>query len=182
MSLSIKGITRDKLGKELAAKLRKKGFLPAVVYGKNLKDNIHISLNYLEFEKLLHKVGRNKLFELILDNGQKLTVFVKDLQIHPLNRTINHIDLQSVVGDEEVVVNVPVEFVGTPKGAKVGGVFRRSLWSMKIKVKASQIPDSIKVDISDLDVGDTLVVYKVKDKIPYRIMLHDNTLIAGVYK
>lgn len=182
MSLSIKGIIRDKLGKEATAKIRAKGLLPAVVYGKNLKENLHIALNYLEFEKLLHKVGRNNLFELVLDNGQKLNVFVKDIQIHPVKRTILHVDLQSVVGDEEVIVSVPIEFVGIAKGTKAGGVFRRALWSLKIKVKANQIPSSIKIDISDLDVNDTLVVYKIRDKVPYRIINHDNTLIAGVYK
>lgn len=182
MSLSINATVRSKLGKESTAKVRAQGLLPAVVYGRNLKENLHISLSYIEFEKLLHKVGRNKLFELVLDNGQKLKVFVKDIQIDPIKRTILHVDLQSVAGDEEVVVSVPIEFVGVPKGTKVGGVFRRALWNLKIKVKANEIPSSIKIDVSDLDVDDTLVVYKIKDKVPYRIVNHDNTLIAGVYK
>ncbi|MGC8766587.1 MAG: 50S ribosomal protein L25 [Brevinematia bacterium] len=181
MDLSIKGYTRDKLGKESAADLRDQGYLPAVVYGKNLESNLHIYLSYHDFEKLLHKVGRNKLFKLDLGDNV-LTVFVKDLQIHPVKRTISHVDLQSVSGDEEVSVVVPVEFIGVAKGSKLGGAFRRAVWNLKIKVKANQIPESIKLDISDLDIGDTLVVYKIRDKVPYRILNHDNTLIAGVYK
>ncbi len=180
--ISIKGFTREKLGKEAVSKLRSKGFLPGVVYGKNLKNNLHVYFNYLEFEKLIHKVGKNKLFELNLDNGQKLVTFVKDIQIDPLKRNMIHVDLQSVLGDEEVTVSVPIEFTGVAKGTKVGGVFRRALWSLKIKVKANEIPEVIKIDISDLDVGDTLVIYKIKDKIPYKVLNHENTVIAGVYK
>ncbi|MCX8029802.1 MAG: 50S ribosomal protein L25 [Brevinematales bacterium] len=182
MGLGIKGIVRNKLGKEDALKGRSKGLIPGVIYGKNLKENLHIYLNYLEFEKLLHKVGRNKLFEIELDDGQKYQVFVKDLQIHPTKRTINHVDLQSVEKDEEVVVSVPIEFVGTPKGSRAGGIFRRALWSLKLKVKSTEIPDSVKIDVSNLDIGDTLVIFKIKDKVPYRIMNHENTLVAGVYK
>ncbi|MCS7298425.1 MAG: 50S ribosomal protein L25 [Spirochaetia bacterium] len=181
MTLSIKGFIRDNLGKESSSKIRKKGFLPAVIYGKGIEKNIHIYLDQHEFEKLLHKTGRNKIFEVELNNGSKFNVFVKDLQIHPLNRNIIHADLQSVNKDEEVVVSVPIEFVGVSKGTRVGGVFRKSLWSLKIKVKANQIPETIKIDVSDLDIGDTIVVYKVKDKIPYKIVNHDNTIIAGVY-
>lgn len=181
MTLSIKGFVRDRVGKESSSKIRKKGFLPAVIYGKGIEKNIHVYFDQREFEKLLHKVGRNKIFEVELDNGSRFNVFVKDLQIHPLKRNIIHADLQSVNKDEEVVVSVPIEFVGVAKGTKVGGVFRQSLWSLKIKVKADQIPETIKIDVSDLDVGDTIVVYKVRDKIPYRILNHDNTVIAGVY-
>lgn len=181
MDLSIKGYLRDKVGKESTAKLRQEGYLPVVVYGKNLETNLHVYVSYHEFEKLLHRVGRNKLFKLDLGN-KVLTVFVKDIQIHPIKRTINHIDLQSVSGDEEVSVLVPVEFVGVAKGSKVGGTFRRAVWNLKLKVKANEIPESVKIDVSDLDIGDTLVVYKIKDRIPYRILNHDNTLIAGVYK
>ncbi|MEN2998850.1 MAG: 50S ribosomal protein L25 [Brevinematia bacterium] len=182
METSIKATVRDKLGKESTRKLREKGLLPCVIYGKGLKENIHVVVDYLEFEKLLHKVGKNRLFEVELDTGKKLKAFVKEVQIHPLKRTISHVDLQYVTGDEEVVVSVPIEFVGTAKGVKVGGTFRKGLWSLKVKVKAKEIPQSIKIDISDMDVGDTLVVYKIKDKIPYRIMDHENTFIAGVYK
>ncbi|MFN4245279.1 MAG: 50S ribosomal protein L25 [Brevinematia bacterium] len=182
MDLSIKCFVRDKLGKESVSKLRAKGFLPGVIYGKNLNNNLHVYFNYLDFEKLLHKVGKNKLFRVILDDGQSLTVFVKDVQIDPIKRSLIHVDLQSVLGDEEVIVSVPIEFTGIAKGAKVGGVFRRLLWSLKVKVKAKEIPDVIKIDVSDLGVGDTLVIFKIKDKIPYRILNHDNTVIAGVYK
>lgn len=181
MNISIKGFLRDKLGKEASSKIRRNGFLPAVIYGRGIEKNIHIYLDQHEFEKILHKVGRNKIFEVELENGNKFNVFVKDIQIHPLSRNIIHIDLQSVRKDEEVVVDVPIEFVGVAKGTKVGGTFRRSLWSLKVKVKANQIPETIKIDISDLDVGDTIVVYKIRDKLPYRIVNHDNTLIAGVY-
>lgn len=181
MALSIKGFLRDNLGKEASSKIRKKGFLPAVIYGKGIEKNIHIYLDQHEFEKLLHKTGKNKIFEVELENGNKFNVFVKDLQMHPLSRDIIHVDLQSVNKDEDVVVDVPIEFVGVAKGTRVGGTFRKSLWSLKVRVKADQIPETIKIDISDLDVGDTIVVYKIRDKVPYRIVNHDNTLIAGVY-
>jgi large subunit ribosomal protein L25 len=99
-----------------------------------------------------------------------------------LKRTISHVDLQSVARGEEVSVLVPIEFVGVAKGSKMGGAFRRALWNLKVRVKSDEIPGSIKIDISDLDIGDALVVYKIKDKVPYKILNHDNTLIAGVYK
>lgn len=182
MSLSIKAFIRNKVGKEAAAKLRKKGFLPGVIYGRNLKTNLNVYFNYSEFEKLLHKVGRNRIFEVMLESGEKFQVFVKDLQIDPLKRTPIHVDLQNITKDEEVVVNVPIELVGVAKGSKAGGVLRRSLWSLKIKVKASEIPETVKIDVSDLGIGDTIVVFKIKDKFPFRILNHENTPIVGVYK
>ncbi len=180
MSLVLEAKLRDKTGKEICKKLRKNGLIPCVIYGKG-KENVFISLHRGEFEKLLHQVGTNKVFTVKVED-KSYEVIVKEVQINPITREIVHVDLQDISGSEKVAVKVPIEFVGTPKGAKVGGVLRKSAWNLKILVDPKQIPDSIKIDVSDLDIGDTLVVYKIKDKIPYRILNHDNYLLAGVYK
>jgi large subunit ribosomal protein L25 len=180
MSLVLEAKLRDKTGKESCKKLRKNGLIPAVIYGKG-KENVFVSLPRGEFEKALHHVGTNKVFTVKVE-GKSYEVIVKEVQINPVTREITHVDLQDISGSDKIAVKVPIEFVGIPKGANVGGVLRKAAWNLKILVDPRQIPDSIKIDVSYLDVGDTLVVYKIKDKIPYRILNHDNYLLAGVYK
>jgi len=180
MSLLLEAKLRDKTGKEICKKLRKNGLIPAVIYGKS-KENVFISLPKGEFEKILHHVGTNKVFTVKVED-KSYEVIVKEVQVNPVTREIIHVDLQDISGSDKVVVKVPIEFVGTPKGSKSGGVLRKAAWNLKILVDPKQIPDSVKIDVSDLDVGDTLVVYKIKDKVPYRILNHDNYLLAGVYK
>jgi large subunit ribosomal protein L25 len=179
MNVVLEGKVRDKLGKESSSKLRRLGLIPGVVYGKN-KTNAFVLVEKGVFERTLHKVGTNKVFSLKVGDAS-YEVIIKEIQIDPLTREVIHVDFQDISESNEVLVKVPLEFVGTPKGAKVGGVLRKSAWNLRILVNPKQIPDSIKIDVSDLDVGDTLVVYKIKDKVPYRIVDHDNCVLAGIY-
>ncbi len=172
---------RDKTGKEFAIKLRHKGYVPGVVYGKGIS-NIHIFFELGAFEKVIHHTGKNRVFKLELDNGNSYNVIIKDVQIHPTKRIPIHVDFIAVNPEDEVVVEVPVEFVGIPKGVRVGGFIRRGVWSLKIKTKVKDIPEVIRIDISSLDVGDVLAVYKVRETLPYKIVAHENTFLVGVYK
>lgn len=169
---------REKTGKSEAKKIRHKDYIPVELYGKNIP-NKHLMVNYEDFEHIFKTHRTNRPFTLKIDN-EEYKVVIKDFQIHPITRKFIHADLQVVKDDEDILVKVPVEFVGTPVGLAKGGIVRRYAWEVRIKVKGKDIPDTLKVDISNLDIDDILTVGDIRGKVNYRIEEPDELLLVGV--
>ncbi|HLV09422.1 MAG TPA: 50S ribosomal protein L25 [Halanaerobiales bacterium] len=159
---SVKVETREGSGKGVARQLRRKGLLPGVVYGKK-RDPQPLIVNP---EDLKRKMGGNAIFELELD-GDKETVMVKDLQRDPVSGALLHIDFLHITMDEKITVSVPINLTGEPFGVKEGGVMQQLLREISIQSLPLDIPDELELDISELDLGDSLLVgdFDVPEKI-----------------
>ena len=151
--------TRKEKGKEVAKKLRREGMLPAVVYGHKT-DPIPLTL---ELKQLISLLGggksESKLINLSVEgNGgpSEKTVMIKELQIDPLTRHYLHIDFFEVSMDEEVTLSLPIELTGDAAGVEMGGVLQQVRRELEIKCLPSQIPESISVDVSALNIGDSI--------------------------
>ncbi len=151
---------RNKTGKENAKKLRAKNLIPTVVYGKDVAP-VHCAVPKLQVEKL-RKVNRNTLIDLKLSNSDSHTVIVRDAQKHPISHEYEHLDLQAVHMDKPVRVDVELEFVGTPIGKKSGGVFTSMCKQVKIQCLPGKIPNVIKLNIDNLDAGQSLHVSDIQ--------------------
>ncbi|MBW8038748.1 MAG: 50S ribosomal protein L25 [Planctomycetes bacterium] len=143
---------RENTGSKAAAKERKKGRIPAIVYGHK-KEPVAISLDAHNLVETLHH-GHRLMDVQIGKKSQKM--LVKDLQYDYLGKDIIHVDLMRVDITETVKVTVPIELKGKAKGTLEGGVISEHTDHLEIECLAADIPESIVVSVADMDVGDTL--------------------------
>lgn len=149
---------RDGRGKSVTRKLRAQGKVPGVVYGAGI-DPTPIVVEDLSLAKAL-RGGANALIDLV---GAKALegkpVLLKDVQRDPLSRRVVHCDLYAVNLKARLDVEVPLHFVGTPRGVALdGGVMEPLLRTLEVSCMPLAIPESIDVDVSSLGIGDALHV------------------------
>ncbi len=159
--VEIEASIRNETGKGVARKLRRSGRIPGVIYGSKTEP-IPLSVNMFEFNRLLFLAkGEQMLITMnIKDNGnsiQKLAM-IKDLQLHPVNDQVQHIDFYEIFMDEPVTVEVPIAAKGKAKGVDEGGTMEFLQRTVEVSCLPMAIPNVIEVDVSDLGIGDALHV------------------------
>jgi len=149
---------RDKTGKEYARKLRKKGALAAILYGPHLKRSLPLEVGEEELRGFLsHLLKGEKVITLDIINEKKnkeREVIIKDVQRNWVKGSLQHIDFYEITRGEEITTTVPLSFVGKAKGEKMGGVVEHLLREVKIECLPRNIPSTIEIDVSSLDIGD----------------------------
>ncbi len=149
---------RQKTGKGAARSLRRKGKIPAVVYGKTI-DPQPLTV---DLEGIQNKLNSNAIFNLkIIDkdeNQREEIAMVKDYQKDVIKGKIIHVDFQKISMDEKISIEVPIKLIGDAKGVQEGGVLQQLMREVAIEVLPENIPDELELDISELDVGDSLQV------------------------
>ena len=150
-------------GSSNAGRLRTTGRIPAVLYGHGIEP-LSLSVDGRELRSALHHdAGINALLNLKLSDGGTHLALTKDIQRHPVRNTVVHVDFLVVSADEEVVTDVPITLVGDATLVlREGGVVDQSLTTLSIRSKATEIPNGIEIDISELKVGDAVRVGDVK--------------------
>jgi len=160
MIFKIDAVQRTTENKADLKKLRKDGFIPAVVYGPG-NEPVKITLNKADFMKL-YKKGLNELvFYEIKLAGKEYHSLLKERQIHPVSREILHVDFMVIPPHQSIEVDVPIKFIGTPIGTKTGGIMDVVHRTLRIQCVEDEIPDDIEVDISHLIVGEALHVRQI---------------------
>ncbi len=147
---------KRKSDKTTVKKLRAEGKVPAVLYGKTIQP-LSISIDRRQFEQAVKTTaGMNVMIDLSVENADSGLAFIRDYQADPFKREFKHIDFQAISLDETLEIEVPIVLTGAAKGVKEGGVLVQERHSIDIKAKPNDIPDKITIDISGLDVGDTI--------------------------
>lgn len=156
-TVSLKAEARDRAGKGTARATRREGNVPAVIYGAGQSPTM-ISLNERELMKLMHKPGFFTHLYRIAANGRNELALARDLQQHPVTDRPLHVDFLRVSNDTVVTLEVPVEFTGqeTSPGLKAGGVLNIVAHTLTVHCSASDIPESIVVDVSKAELQDTI--------------------------
>jgi large subunit ribosomal protein L25 len=160
---------RTTSGTSAAKKLRAAGKVPGVCYGASPAGRIDptpIEVDVKALRAALDPVRRqNTVIELtIAGNGsgsQQLHALVKDYQLDAIRREITHVDLLAIDPNKEVRAEVPLDFVGKPKGAIDGGQLRIVLRHLEVRAKPSEIPVKLPVDVSELEIGDVIHVSSI---------------------
>ena len=172
-------VTKRKAGsRSMLSKIRNSGGIPANVYGYRT-DATPISVDTTSFIKGIQAHGQNAMFKLNLE-GQTVNVVISEIQRCALKGNIKHVDFHAINMSEELEVDVPIVIIGESIGAKEGGVLNLPNRELKIKVKPSQIPESIEIDVSALNVGDTIALGDVRDKIGFEVLQEDDFTLATV--
>lgn len=147
-------------GKGAAGRIRAKEMVPGIFYTKS-GDNIMVQMPVLPLEKLYEQVGHTGVFNLEIDSEDGAAthpVLIWQVQRHPYKNSFLHIDFYGVDLDSEVKVDVPVEYVGTAKGVKLGGVLETYREFVRLGSKPLDMPQKITVDVSGMNIGDTISV------------------------
>lgn len=165
--IELKIVSREESGKEFSRKLRTKGFVPAVIYGKG-KKSTSISIDPASLKKaLVQGGGINTLLSLIEEGSKnpKRTVIVKDIQKHPVTFHYSHIDFYELDLKKTVTVKVPLHFTGKAEGLQQGGIVQPVLREVDIKCLPQNIPTNIDVDVTPLKIGDSLHLSDIKNML-----------------
>ncbi|HLZ66084.1 MAG TPA: 50S ribosomal protein L25/general stress protein Ctc [Aliidongia sp.] len=154
---------RDRAGKGAARATRRAGRIPAVIYGDK-KEPVMISLDPKEFGRQLHRAGFfSHLFDISID-GTKHRTLPRDVQLHPVTDEPLHVDFVRVSAHTKTHVNVPVHFENqaASPGLKRGGVLNIVRHDIELVVAADSIPERIDVDLTGLDIGDSVHISAIK--------------------
>jgi len=156
---------RGSSGKGAARKLRAQGKVPGVCYGASESGRIEplpITVDVKQLRGALDPVRkRNTVISLTIEGGaaaRTLHALVKDVQVDLLRHDVTHVDLLAIDPNKEVRADVPIEFIGKPKGAIDGGQLRIVLRALGVRAKPSDIPVKLSVDVSPLEIGDVIHV------------------------
>lgn len=149
---------RSGTGKSVTRKLRAAGQIPAVLYGRG-KAGRCVSVDPGALEAVLRASGSgmNTLIDLQL-GGETTVVLVKELQREPIRGAYLHADLYEVDLQQKIEVSVPLNFVGRAPGVEMGGILDHPLREVSLECLPRAIPDSIEVDVSQLELGDSIHV------------------------
>jgi large subunit ribosomal protein L25 len=148
-----------------AKKLRSTGRIPAIIYGRQAKPQI-LEVDSKEMEDLIHhSVSENLLVDLAVkdDTRPKRLALVQEVQHHPLNGKVLHVDFHEIAETEKVTISIPVETTGEAEGVKTeGGVLEHVLFKIKARGLAKDIPEFITVDVSHLKIGEAIHLGEIK--------------------
>lgn len=144
-------------GRKAADALRDSMRVPCVIYGPEVEENVHFSIDELEFEKVLGESQR-QILNIKID-GEEYRTLLKEVEFHPLTDRPVHADFYVLADDHKVTLSVPIKLEGTPVGVTEGGgrIFQ-PMHILRIRVTPDLIPGAYTVDISELQIGDSLHV------------------------
>ncbi|MFO6498687.1 MULTISPECIES: 50S ribosomal protein L25/general stress protein Ctc [Bacillus] len=159
-------------------RIRQSGYVPGVIYGRNL-ENKSVALDSIELLKILRAEGKNTIINLDI-NGDQHSVMVTELQTDPLKDSIVHADFKVVDMEAEIEATVPVNLTGEAEGIKQGGVLQQPLYELSVTAKPKNIPQTIDVDISSLEVNDVLTVGDIPSKGDYSYNHEPGEVVASI--
>jgi len=178
---SLTARVREGAGKGSARRLRAKGLVPAIVYGRHLEAPVHIAVDPVEVKKAITTPHRlNTLLSLKLDGQPERLVLLKDYQQDPVSREMLHADFIDVRENEQVKVNVPLVLTGRPVGVTEGGILSQSRRDLEVYALPAAIPEKIEADVSALKIAQSLHINDVKLPEGVRVKTQVNYTIAVV--
>ena len=148
---------RSETGKGAARRIRAAGQVPAVLYGKD-QDSIALTIDAQEAGHLFHSISvENTIVNVkIEDEAEEMETLVREIQMHPFRPDIVHVDFYRIQRGVVIEVDVPVKYVGAPEGVKHGGILDVILHEIRVKCIPSKIPETIEVDVSGLEIGESI--------------------------
>lgn len=164
-TIKLKAEARTESGKGFARKLRGEGFVPAIFYGYKVEP-IMLKVGSSDLIKLIEKERSEASFiKLSIKDGSKKTEkisVIKDIQIDTIKRKPIHADFYEIKMDREVNLDLPIILIGEPAGVEAGGELQQVKRDLKVSGLPSAIPEAVELDISNLEIGDSIKVGDVE--------------------
>lgn len=179
---TIKAEIREMRGKNDARRLRAAGKVPVSIYGGE-GEAIAATANLSDLAAIIRsRTGVSSIFKIAIDGMDETEVMFHDRQIDPLRGRMIHADLKRIVRGQKLVISVPLELTGEPVGVtENGGLLDHVMHEVEIRCRPSQIPESIKADVSHLHVNEVLHIgdIKIDENIEF---VADSKLVVATVK
>ena len=177
-SVPLKAFPRTQVRRGEVKKLRANGRVPATIYGRQAKPQ-NLEVNAREIGELIkHSVSENLLVDLSVENDAraKRLALVQEIQHHPVDGNLLHVDFHEVAENEKLTVSVPVETTGEAAGVKNGGgVLGHVLHKLKVRCLPKDLPEQITLDVTALEIGKSIHIGEIKPPTGVEI-IGDKTL------
>jgi large subunit ribosomal protein L25 len=154
---SLDARARDGSGKGFNRKLRASGRIPAVMYGHG-DETRSVSVDAHELERLFAHIHVESTVIDIAVDGAPIKALVREVQRDVVRDKVLHVDFYLIHAGEHVTVEIPLRIIGNAPGVRIGGLLQQSLDALEIRCLPDSIPDTIEVDISSLQIGDSVHV------------------------
>lgn len=182
--IALAGSLREGIGKEAAKKIRAAGSTPAVLYGHGMSESVNLQLDPKVLNKALENPKKaNALMSVDLgsDAGSH-TVLVREVQRHPVKRTILHVDLVVPDLEKNITATVPLRFIGKSVGVSMGGRLRTPYREVNVSARPADIPVDIEVDITPLDMGDLIKASELNAGENVSVVYDEDFVVVKVLK
>ncbi len=180
-SVTVEATARSDRGKNNARRLRRRGLIPAVLYGEG-KDAVSLSLNARHIDQILHSTtGHNTIFQVAVDTGERQAAMLVDWQWDPLRGDLLHVDLKRIDLERKLRALVPLVTRGDAKGVKTqGGLLEVVTREVEVECLPKDIPDHIVVDVTELDVGKSIRARDIPLTDAYRVTSDPDKVLVHV--
>lgn len=179
MAVILKATQREDLTLSATKKVRSTGGIPAIIYGKG-KEAVAVSVDYLELIKTIRDEGRHAVISLEVEGGKTSDVMLHEYQVHPVKGHVTHADFYKIDMDAEMDVSVPLRIEGEAVGTKEGGILQQPLFELEVRATPREIPEEISIDVSELDIGDSLTIANLPTSETYTVLHEEDETIAIV--
>lgn len=180
---TLKAKTRTLGSGSIKTNMRLEGGVPSVLYGEN-KEALPIEVNAKAVEKLLRAEGSSFIvLQLDFEDTPEYStpVLLKEIQRHPVKDSLLHMDFMRIRLDERIQLPVPVVLLGRAKGVIDGGLIDQQLREVQIECLAAEVPDQLEVDITDLDIGETVHVANLVVPAGVTVLTEEDYAIASIH-
>ena len=175
-SIKIKSLIREVTGRKSTNSVRKDGNVPCVLYGGD--DVLHFTASEIGFKDLVYTAAAHTV---VLDFGdKKKNAVLQDIQFHPVSDKIIHADFYELHDDKPVTMDIPIELSGSAPGVQNGGgILTSNKRKLRVRALPGNLPDSLNIDISKLELGDKLYTSQLEDE-KFELLHPENTVICQV--
>ncbi len=181
--IELKTKIRTTTGNGPARRLRMSGQIPAVLYGPKTEP-VLLAVNNSDLELVFKKggIGQVILNLIIQKNGEKTNrpAMIKELQTHPVTRNFIHVDFYEIKMDQKISAKIPVITTGKAKGVELGGILQIIRRELEVECLPLAVPESIVIDITDLDIGDSIHVGGIRLEGEIEFLEEDDYTVVTV--
>ncbi|MBM7614700.1 50S ribosomal protein L25 [Alkaliphilus hydrothermalis] len=174
---SITSEVRNNVGKNESHRVRFDGYVPSVIYGRNM-NTVPIKIDKRELQSLLRNHGENGIIQVEM-GGENHTVLIKEVQRDPVTKEIIHLDLQQVSYDQKIHVKVPIVLKGRNYVERGGVILQQQLQELEVECFAGNIPQKLEYDVTSLTRGDALRVADMEFGEEFHIIQDPQSIIAS---
>ena len=179
---TIQAETRARSGSGVLKQLRREGLLPSVIYGKGI-ENINLKIDAKEFRDILANSSSDSIVvNLEIDGKDSRMAFLKDVQYDALTGAALHADFRAIDAKTTITANVPVALTGTAAGVQAGGVVDQQVHSLEINCLPGDLPESIEIDITALELGDSINIGAVSFPSGVTPTLNEEVVVIQISK
>jgi len=180
LAQTLKGVKRELKGKGHLHELRRGQMIPSIVYGQG-REPLPIALEGRNLNRIFSHHGSSGLFSLELEGEPRpILALVREVQRHPVNREINHLDFLEVSMTEKITSNVPIHIIGEEEITKQGAILQSGAKELEVACLPADLPESVICDVSQLQIGEKVTVADLAVEANVEKISDPDTVVAVI--